>query len=127
MSEIDPVVGNWYQLQDKGQSFVVVAVEDNNALIEIQHFGGDLEEIDLETWWQLDIEPTEAPENISGPLDIGELDDLGTSVTDTAAEDWMEPSYSFSASSEDDVDGEDKWGEAFPEEDSWESEGQLVF
>lgn len=120
MSGVDPVVGNWYQQQDKGQSFVVVAVEDDNALIEIQHFDGNLEEIDTESWYQLNIESTAAPENISGPLDIGELDDLGTSVTDTEAEDWMEPMQSFRASAEDGVDGEDQWGEIFPDEEPWE-------
>ncbi len=39
----------------------------------------------------MEIELTEAPENWSGPLDVVELDDLGTEVTDTSREDWAAP------------------------------------
>lgn len=91
-SEADPIVGNWYRHLDKGQPFVVVAVDDEAGLVEIQHFDGDLEEIELEAWYRLPIEPIEEPENWSGPLDVAELDDLGgTEVTDTRPEDWSEP------------------------------------
>ncbi len=127
MSEVDPIIGNWYQYTGKDLCFIVVAVEDNEDLIEVQHFDGNLEAFDLETWYQLDIEFTEAPENISGPLDIGELDDLGTSITDTEAEDWMEPKQSFQASGEYEVDDEDEPGEDVPEESLWEGESQLSF
>lgn len=91
-SEADPIVGNWYRHLDKGQPFAVVAVDDEAGLVEIQHFDGDLEEIELDAWYRLPIEPIEEPENWSGPLDVAELDDLGgTEVTDTQPEDWSEP------------------------------------
>lgn len=90
-TEADPIVGNWYQHLDKGQQFQVVALDEDNGLVEIQHFDGDLEEIELETWYSLDVEPSEEPENWAGPLDIAETDDLGTEVTDTRPEDWTEP------------------------------------
>lgn len=91
-SEADPIVGNWYRHLDKGQSFTVVAIDDDARTVEIQHFDGDLEEIDLDTWYLLPIELIEEPENWSGPMDVAELDDLGgTEVTDTRPEDWSEP------------------------------------
>ncbi len=90
-TQADPIVSNWYSHLDKGQEFRVVAFDGDNALVEIQYFDGDLEEFDLESWYQLDIEPTEAPENWSGPVDIAEQDDLGTSVTDTTSSDWAAP------------------------------------
>lgn len=52
-------------------------------MVEIQYFDGDLDELDLDAWYGMEIELTEAPENWSGPLDVAELDDLGTEVTDT--------------------------------------------
>ncbi|CAI8814010.1 DUF6763 family protein [Methylococcus capsulatus] len=91
-SEADPIVGNWYRHLDKGQAFTVVAIDDDASTVEIQHFDGNLEEIDLDTWSLLPIEPIEEPENWSGPMDVAELDDLGgTEITDTLPEDWSEP------------------------------------
>lgn len=66
-NELEPLVGQWYWHHDKGQSFMVVAVEED--LVEIQHYDGDLEEMDLDAWSEMDIEPGEAPEDWSGPTD----------------------------------------------------------
>ena len=90
-TENDPIVGNWYLHNDKGQRFQVVALDESSGSVEIQHFDGDLEEIELENWYLLDVELTEEPENWGGPLDIGEVEDYGTVITDTTAEEWDEP------------------------------------
>lgn len=90
-TEADPVVQNWYLHLDKGQRFVVVAVDQDEGSVEIQHFDGSLEEFTLDNWYQLDIEPAAEPENWSGALDIGDRDDLGTEITDTSGQDWNEP------------------------------------
>ena len=90
-NEFDPIVDCWYQPRDKGQAFWVVTTDEPTGLIEIQYFNSDLEEIEPERWRELDIERIEAPENWSGALDIAELDDFGTEVTDTSAEDWDKP------------------------------------
>jgi hypothetical protein len=89
--ELDPIVDQWYTHRDKGQRFVVTAVDENENTVEIQHFDGDIEEFSLEDWYDLDIELSEEPENWSGALDIAETDDLGTEVTDTTEDDWKEP------------------------------------
>lgn len=91
-NQADPIVDNWYQHLDKGQAFQVVAVDEDAGTVELQHFDGDVEEIDLDAWYQLPVEIIEEPENWSGPFDVGEMDDLtGTEVTDTAVADWTEP------------------------------------
>ncbi len=90
-TESDPIIGNWYRHLDKGQCFQIVALDDSNSTVELQHFDGDLEEVELETWYTLDIEICEEPENWSGPIDIGETDDYGTEITDTPPEQWDEP------------------------------------
>lgn len=84
--ELEPIVDNWYFHHDKGQKFKVVAVE--NDTIEIQHFDGDIEELSQTEWQELDIELSEEPQNWSGPIDVSELDDLGTEVTDTTRDEW---------------------------------------
>jgi len=48
MQFIEPVVGDWYR--SHGQIFEVVAIDDAERVIEIQHADGDLEEIEFEDW-----------------------------------------------------------------------------
>lgn len=87
-NDLDPILGNWYQHLDKGQLFRIVAIDEDNKVIEIQHFDGDLDEVEMSLWQEMDIDLAEEPENFSGPYDVGELDDYGTEITDTARSDW---------------------------------------
>ena len=77
MSDVDPIIGNWYRNQETGNDFEVVALDEDAQTIEIQYFDGELEEIDLDAWYELPIESIEAPEDWSGPFDEMESDDLG--------------------------------------------------
>jgi hypothetical protein len=45
---IDPTVGDWYQ--SHGQLFEVIAIDEDDAIIEIQHADGDLEEMGMDDW-----------------------------------------------------------------------------
>lgn len=116
----NPVIGEWYRHLDKGNEFQVVAFDKEEGVVEIQHFDGDLEEFDLDTWRLLDVEPIEAPESWSGPLDIGELDDLGTEITDTRPEDWLEPETAKTGEEESPQPGELRT----PESEEEEGEGE---
>ena len=77
MSDVDPIIGNWYRNQETGNDFEVVALDEDAQTIEIQYFDGELEELDLDAWYELAIEAIEAPEDWSGPFDELESDDLG--------------------------------------------------
>jgi hypothetical protein len=118
-TEADPIVGNWYQHLDKGQTFCVVALNEDDGSVEIQEFDGTTEEIDLDTWYGLDVEPAEEPENWTGSLDIAEVDDLGTEITETSVDDWNDPLKEIKAGSE--KIGDD-WGEGNPIEEPLEGE-----
>jgi hypothetical protein len=123
-TEADPVLGNWYQPLDKGQKFRVVALNEDEGAAEIQYFDGNVEEIGLDEWYELDIEPVEAPENWSGPVDVAEVDDLGTQITDTTADDWAAPQQEIQleqpGTGQEEAD--DDWGEGRPREEPWEGE-----
>jgi len=127
-NEADPIVDNWYQHLDKGQAFQVVAVDEDAGTVELQHFDGDVEEIDLDAWYQIPVELIEEPENWSGPFDVGEMDDLtGTEVTDTAVADWTEPLEEIVKTEDRPVDmsseeGDDEWDEDYPAEEPLEEE-----
>lgn len=123
VADVDPIVGNWYELPDKGQRFEVVEIDEDKGIIEIQYFDGDLDEIELDEWYDLNIEPIEAPEDWTGPIDNVEQDDLGYSET------GMEEEWSRSARrarrrpvTEEQAEEEDEWGEGYPEEEPWEGE-----
>jgi hypothetical protein len=90
-TDADPIVGNWYRHLDKGYRFEVVAVDEEGGTVEIQHFDGDLEALDIDTWYEMDIEPIEAPEDWSGPVDDFDEGALDYTETDMDEEDWDEP------------------------------------
>jgi hypothetical protein len=78
--EIRPIVGEWYK-DTEGQIFEIVAMDEEENHIEIQFFGGEIDEMDFETWASSVIENVEQPEDWSGPYDELERDDLGYSDT----------------------------------------------
>lgn len=101
--EVDPIIGNWYEHLDKGLRFEVVALDEDEGLVEIQYFNGDIEEIELEMWYELEIEPSQPPEDWTGPIDEAESDDLDDDIdTDIESEDW-------DASQEGLGSGREKW------------------
>ena len=77
MSDIDPIVGTWYRNLNDEINFEVVAVDETSQTIEIQHFEGEVEELDLDAWDELTLEPIEPPDDWTGPFDDLEPDDLG--------------------------------------------------
>lgn len=94
-NDLKPLVDQWYAHLDKGQRFFVTAYDEDDDTVELQHFDGDVEELSLEEWAELDIEASVQPENWAGAMDYGEDDDLGTEITDTSKDDWDEPGEDF--------------------------------
>ncbi len=88
-------VGQWYLHRDKGEIFQVTGRDEEARTIEIQTFGGDLDEIDEEIWGGLPLDLAEPPEDWTGPVDDIERDDLGYSETDMRGADWAEPLESY--------------------------------
>ena len=72
--EFEPVVGQWYENIDENDSFRVLSVDEDAELIEIEYLDGDIEEIDVDTWAEFDLEKIEQPEGWSG-AEIGGDDD----------------------------------------------------
>ena len=56
--------------------FQVLSVDEDAELVELQYEDGDVEEIDYETWQELDLDLTDEPEGWSGSDDDDE-DDYG--------------------------------------------------
>ena len=68
-----PEIGAWYRLRG-GESFEVVAIDEDDGTIELQSFDGTVEEMDIEDWDAQrasgEIENAEAPEDWSGSIDV---------------------------------------------------------
>ena len=94
--EYEPTVGQWYEDAENEETFMVLKVDEDQELIEIQHLDGDVEEMDIDGWAEMDLELIDEPEGWSGsraerPEDEDDLD-----------EDWDEED-----DDEDDEDGDD--------------------
>ena len=84
--EYEPVVGNWYRDLDEEESFLVLSVDEDSEVVEIQHVDGDVEEIDLDTWAEMDLDQAEEPEGWSGSE--GDDDDDWEDEEDDDDDDW---------------------------------------
>ena len=87
--EYEPTVGQWYEDLENEETFQVLKVDEDREIVEIQHLDGDVEELDVDGWAELDLELTEEPEGWSGSKGEKEEED---------DEDWDD---------EDDEDDED--------------------
>ncbi len=123
---LQPLTGQWYRHLDKGQSFRVVSVEKDRDLIELQHFDGDLEEVEFAAWFAMDLEATAEPEDWTGPMDDSDTDDLGYSDTAMKEQDWREsvdasPPPPETWEDQTPEDERDEWDEGRPAEESSDS------
>jgi hypothetical protein len=102
--EYEPTVGQWYEDLENEETFQVLKVDEDREIVEIQHLDGDVEELDVDGWAELDLELTEEPEGWSGSK--GEKDEEDD-------EDWDD---------EDDEDDEDDDDDDDLDEDEEERE-----
>jgi hypothetical protein len=73
--DLEPAVGHWYRLVDKGDLFRVVGVDVDNDVIEVRWFEGDAEDLDSGSWFEMDLEQAEAPEGWTDDEDVAEEED----------------------------------------------------
>jgi hypothetical protein len=82
--ELEPVAGQWYRQIDKDQLFRVVSIDEDDDLIAIQYFDGEAEELDSETWFTMNLDLTETPEDWIDPSDDRDTDDLDEDEAETS-------------------------------------------
>lgn len=89
-AEHDPKVGGWFKTAT-GQTFEVVALDEEDGTVEIQYYDGAVEELDMDTWEELAMEPVEPPEDWSGSMDI-DREDYGVDLEQqNPHESWGSP------------------------------------
>lgn len=88
-NDFQPGIGDWYQAVT-GDNFEIVAIDDDEATLEIQYYDGAVEEIDFDSWKEMQIQPIEPPEDWSGSLDI-EREDYGVDLELNSRNDIVNP------------------------------------
>jgi hypothetical protein len=87
----EPVVGQWYINADEEETFRVITVDEDAEMVEIEYLDGEIEELDIDEWHELDLELTTEPEGWSEDDDEEDEDE----------DDW----------DEDEEEDEDDWEE----------------
>ena len=55
--DTEPVVGQWYRHLEKDYEFKVIAVDEDEGIVEIQYLDDEMEELDIDSWYEWDVEP----------------------------------------------------------------------
>ena len=107
--EYEPAVGQWYENIDENESFRVLSVDEDAELVELEYLDGDIEEIDLETWHELDLNKIDEPEGWTGSAEDDDDDEEEEKGKDDLEETW----------DDDEDEDEDDWDEEEKESDNY--------
>ena len=86
--DYDPVQGQWYEDLEENEIFRVLSVDPDEEIIEVQYENGDIEEIDLDTWHELDLERAQEPEGWASDAEEEDDEDEDDWDEDEDDDDW---------------------------------------
>ena len=98
--DYEPVPGQWYENLEEEEQFRVLTMDEDSELVEIEYLDGDIEELDLEAWREMDLERIAEPEGWSDEDEEEEEDD-----------DWDEDEEDDDDWDEDEEDGDEEQDE----------------
>jgi hypothetical protein len=101
--DYEPVKGQWYENVEEDETFRVLSVDEDAELVEIEYLDGDIEELDIDAWHEMDLERIEEPE--------------GWAAQEAAADDEEDEEEE-----DDEDDDDDDWDDDEDEDEDWEDE-----
>jgi hypothetical protein len=126
-TELEPIVGDWYSY--RGRDFTVIDVDEDGGYVEIQYANGNVQQVDLNAWYDMDLEPSAEPEDWDRDLVEGEAvadpdSPRGLRWADEEEEDEDDDVDVEDDEDEDDEDDEDddEWDEEDEEDDDLDDE-----
>lgn len=102
--DYDPVQGKWYEDLEENEVFKVLSVDPDQELVEVQYENGDIEEIDLDTWHELDLELSQEPEGWASDDEKPEVEE---EEEEEDEDDWDEDDDDWDDDEDEDLDDED--------------------
>ncbi|WMS88322.1 DUF6763 family protein [Pleionea litopenaei] len=67
-------IGHWYRLASASDPVEVIAIDEADDKIELQHFHGEIESFDFTDWLALFPVEVESPEDWTGPFEMERQD-----------------------------------------------------
>ncbi|MFZ1867759.1 MAG: DUF6763 family protein [Steroidobacteraceae bacterium] len=108
--DYEPVPGQWYENLEDEESFRVLTVDEDSELVEIEYLDGEIEEIDLETWHEMDLDKTEEPEGwAESDEDEDEDEEEDEEEEDEDDDDWDDDEDDDEDPDEDEEDARDQY------------------
>ena len=87
---LPPREHDWYR-DESGRVMQVILFDEDDESVEVQLFEGEITAFDLQSWYELELEPIEPPEDWSGPFDDLVNDDMGNTDKVMRPTDWNGP------------------------------------
>lgn len=112
--DYEPVKGQWYENAEEDETFRVLSVDEDAELVEIEHLDGDIEELDLDAWHEMDLERIEEPEGWAAEQeesDDEDEDDDEDEELDDDDDDWDDD--------DEDDDEDDDWEDDEEKDDTY--------
>lgn len=100
--DYEPAKGQWYQNVEEDETFRVLSVDEDAELVEIEYLDGDIEEMDIDTWHEMDLEKIEEPEGWADKDEEEDEDEEEDLDEDEEDDDWDDDDED-----DDDLDEED--------------------
>ena len=88
--DYDPIKGQWFEDLEENEIFRVLSVDPDEEIVEVQYENGDIEEMDLDTWHELDLERAEEPEGWASDEEEDKTEKKAEEEDDDDEDDWDE-------------------------------------
>jgi hypothetical protein len=105
--DYEPAKGQWYQNVEEDETFRVLSVDEDAELVEIEYLDGDIEEMDIDTWHEMDLEKIEEPEGWADKDDEEDEDEDEDLDEDEDDDDWDDDDDEDDDDLDDDEDDKD--------------------
>jgi hypothetical protein len=102
--DYEPVKGQWYENVEEDETFRVLSVDEDAELVEIEYLDGDIEEMDIDSWHEMDLERIAEPEGWAAANEADEEEDDEEEDED---DDWDEDEDDEDDDLDDDEDERD--------------------
>ncbi len=107
--DYEPVKGQWYENVEEDETFRVLSVDEDAELVEIEYLDGDIEEMDLDAWHEMDLERIPEPEGWAAANEAADKEEEeDEDLDDEDDDDWDDD--------DEDDDDDDDWDEDEEEE-----------
>jgi hypothetical protein len=109
--DYEPVKGQWYENSEEEETFRVLSVDEDAELVEIEYLDGDIEELDLDAWHEMDLERIPEPEGWAANEAENDAEEEEEEEEEDEDDDWDED--------DEDDDDDDDWEDDEEESDRY--------